>query len=75
MSSLKSYIVTFKDTASDADVSALQQKIHELGGDVTSKFSLIKGFAAKFPEVHTNTIQGNEHVLAIEEDKEVKIQQ
>lgn len=74
MADLKSYIITLKETASDTDVSALQSKVKELGGEIGSQFSLIKGFTAKLPSIHTSTIEGHENVLAIEEDKEVKVQ-
>lgn len=71
--SLKNYIVTCKETASDADVSTVKSKVGELGGSVLSEFSLIKGFVASLPEIHTDTIKSHEHVFNIEEDKEVKI--
>lgn len=74
MSDHKSYIITLKDTASDADVSSIQKKVTDVGGEVTSQFSLIKGFAAKLPAFHADSISKNEHILAIEEDKEVHIQ-
>ncbi|ABN66419.1 predicted protein [Scheffersomyces stipitis CBS 6054] len=74
MADLKSYIVTLKETISDADYSGLQAKINELGGEVTSQFSLIKGFVAKLPPIHTSAIESHDSVLTIEEDKEVKIQ-
>ncbi|KAK6454961.1 uncharacterized protein RJT20DRAFT_53980 [Scheffersomyces xylosifermentans] len=74
MSNLKSYIVTLKETVSDADYSGLQATIKQLGGEVTSQFSLIKGFVAKLPEIHTSAIEKHDQVLSVEEDKEVKIQ-
>lgn len=74
MSDHKSYIITLKETASDADVSSVKSKISEVGGVITSQFSLIKGFVAKLPSIHAESIGKNEHILAIEEDKEVHIQ-
>lgn len=74
MSDLKSYIVTLKQTVTDADVSSFKQKITELGGSISSEFLLIKGFAIKLPSIHTDSIKDHDHVATIEEDKEVKIQ-
>lgn len=74
MSDLKSYIVTLKESVSDADISSFKQKISDLGGSIYNEFLLIKGFAIKLPAVHTDSIKDHDHVATIEEDKEVKIQ-
>ncbi|CAK7893934.1 protease B inhibitor 2 [[Candida] anglica] len=73
-SALKNYIITLKDSASDSDVTAVKNKVSELGGNVTSDFSLIKGFTAKLPSVHSASFGAHEHVASIEEDGEVKTQ-
>lgn len=72
--SLKSYIITLKDSASDSDVSQLKDQISKLGGEITTEYSLIKGFAAKLPEVNANSIKADSNILNVEEDQEVKIQ-
>lgn len=72
--SLKNYIVTLKEECSEADVSTVKSKIGELGGSIKDEFSLIKGFSCSLPDIHTDAIQGHDHVVNIEEDKEVKIQ-
>lgn len=74
MSDTKPYIVTLKETASDADVSTVKSKIADLGGKITNEFSLIKGFVAQLPAVHSQSIKDHEHVASVEEDGEVKIQ-
>lgn len=74
MSEHKSFIVTLKETASDADLSGVKQKVSDLGGKVVSEFSLIKGFVAKFPLIHASSIKEDSAVLTVEEDSEVKIQ-
>lgn len=73
MSSLKQYIVTLKDSCSDSQVSEIKSKIEGMGGKITNEFSLIKGFTAKLPEVHSESIKGHDSVHSIEEDKEVHI--
>ncbi|CAH2355730.1 protease B inhibitor 2 [[Candida] railenensis] len=74
MSGLKDYIITLKDSATDADVSSVKDKISSIGGSIVNEFSLIKGFTAKLPEVHSSAIGEHEHVASIEEDGEVKTQ-
>ncbi|CAN3504193.1 protease B inhibitor 2 [Diutina catenulata] len=69
-----SYIVTLKETASDADVANLKQEIQKNGGNVTSEFSLIKGFAVQLPDLAAQTVKDNANVLSVEEDKEVRTQ-
>lgn len=69
----KSYIVTLKETCSEADVSMVKSKIGELGGSIADEFSLIKGFSCHLPEIHFDSIKSHENVFNIEEDKEVKI--
>lgn len=72
--SLKSYIITLKETASDTDVSQLKNQISKLGGEITTEYSLIKGFVAKLPEINAESIKLDSNIVSIEEDKEVKIQ-
>lgn len=74
MTDFKNYIVTLKDTASAADLNTIKSKVSELGGTITSEYSLIKGFAAKLPSVHSSSIGEHSLVNSIEEDKEVHIQ-
>ena len=74
MTESKSYIVTLKESASDADVSTIKSKISELGGKILDEFSLIKGFLVLLPAIHTDAIEKHDLVLNVEEDKEVKIQ-
>jgi hypothetical protein len=71
--SLKSYIITLKESASDADVSYVKHQITKLGGTITTEYSLIKGFAAKLPQIHAESLKTEAHVSTIEEDQEVKI--
>lgn len=73
MSTLKNYIVTCKETASEADISTIKSRIGDLGGSILNEFSLIKGFTASLPEHHFDIIKNHEHVFNVEEDKEVKI--
>lgn len=74
MSDSKKYIVTLKDSASDADVASVKSKVSSLGGKVLDEFSLIKGFTAHLPAVHSESLKEHDHVLHVEEDKEVHIQ-
>lgn len=68
------YIVTLKENASDADVDALKNQIKSAGGEITQEYSLIKGFAAKLPEVAASLVEKNPQVLLFEPDQEVSIQ-
>lgn len=74
MTEHKSFIVTLKDSASDADLSGVKKKVTDIGGKVESEFSLIKGFVAKLPLIHASSIKEDSAVLNVEEDSEVKIQ-
>lgn len=74
MSDTKNYIVTLKEDASDSQSSTVKSKISELGGSIVNEFSLIKGFVAKLPSIHSSSIGDHEAVATIEEDKEVHIQ-
>lgn len=71
--SAKSYIVTLKESATPNDVSALKSKIADWGGEITHSYDLIKGFAVKLPEVHSQLLTSESHVAAVEPDSEVKI--
>lgn len=70
----KAYIVTLKDSASDAEVNGVKEKVSSLGGSVVMEYSLIKGFVAKLPEVHAALLKDHEHVHSVELDKEVHTQ-
>lgn len=72
--SLSNYIITLKESATDIDVKNIKLKILEWGGEITNEFSLIKGFSAKLPEVHSKLLEGHEHVSSIEKDQEVHTQ-
>lgn len=74
MSGLKNYIITLKDSATSVDVDSLKKKVKDFGGEITNEFSLIKGFSAKLPAVHSKLLEDHEHVSSIEEDKEVHTQ-
>ena len=74
MSGLKNYIITLKESATSVDVDSLKKKVQDFGGQIPNEFSLIKGFSAKLPEVHSKLLEGHEHVATIEEDKEVHTQ-
>lgn len=74
MTETKSYIVTLRESASDADASTLKSKISELGGKILDEFTLIKAYLVLLPAIHTEAILANDLVLNVEEDKEVKIQ-
>lgn len=72
--SLTSYIVTLKESTTNSQLSSIKDHIASLGGEVTSEFSLIKGFVAKLPEIHTDSVKKQENVLSVEVDGEVKTQ-
>lgn len=73
MSAIKNYIITLKESCSEADVSAVKSKVSELGGTIKDEFSLIKGFSVSLPESISHTLKGHEHVVNVEEDQEMKI--
>ncbi|CCE93607.1 Pbi2p TDEL_0G02400 [Torulaspora delbrueckii] len=73
----KSFIVTLKESAPDAQVAQFKRSINELGGAITHEFSLIKGYTVKLPEeLHINKLkEGFNPIIAnVEEDKEVHTQ-
>ncbi|GAV46518.1 hypothetical protein ZYGR_0A01100 [Zygosaccharomyces rouxii] len=73
----KSFIVTLKENAPDADVSKFKDSIKDLNGSITHEFSLIKGYTVHLPEtLHANKLKDshNSIIANIEEDKEVHTQ-
>lgn len=68
------YIVTLKEDASTEIVDKVKSQVTLLGGQVVDEFSLIKGFLAKLPPVHIDSLKSHDGVANIEEDKEVHIQ-
>lgn len=73
-SGLKNYIVTLKESATDADLKSVKEYVSKIGGSIGSEFSLFKGFTAKLPAIHSESLGDHEHVASIEEDGEVKTQ-
>lgn len=74
MTDLKTYIITLKDSVSQADVDAFKKKVNDLGGSIASEFSLFKGFVAKLPANTASVFDSHENVKSVEEDQEVHIQ-
>lgn len=72
MSDFKKYIVTLKDNVTDKEF--LKKKIHDMGGSITSEFTLINGFVAKLNPHHAGEVKAHNDVANIEEDKEVHTQ-
>ncbi|KAK3899463.1 hypothetical protein C8A05DRAFT_36924 [Staphylotrichum tortipilum] len=71
---MPSYIVTCKDTASDAEVEAAKQHARDQGGKIGHEYTLIKGFQVTFPDDAITTLESHEHVQAVELDGEVTTQ-
>ncbi|CDO94588.1 unnamed protein product [Kluyveromyces dobzhanskii CBS 2104] len=71
----KSFIITFKDSVPDTDVSKIKSSISSLGGNIVHDYSLIKGFAVKLPEElkidKLKDLHGDKFA-SVEEDQEVK---
>ncbi|KAK0666094.1 hypothetical protein QBC41DRAFT_156535 [Cercophora samala] len=71
---MPSYIVTCKDDASPEQIEAAKQHAKDQGGEITHEYTLIKGFAVKFPEDSVQTLANHEHVKDVEADQEVRTQ-
>ena len=72
--SMKSYIVSCKDDASDDQIKAAKDDAIKQGGTIGYEYSLTKAFQVMFPEDRVTTFEKHEHVKEIEEDKKVSIQ-
>ncbi|KAF5355036.1 hypothetical protein D9756_005265 [Leucocoprinus leucothites] len=75
---MPSVIVTFKDTALDADYEKAKNDLLAQGGKITRNFEpLMKGFAAEIPDGFNlqsiNSFAGD-NILSIEEDGKVTTQ-
>ncbi|KAK4467216.1 protease propeptide/inhibitor [Cladorrhinum samala] len=71
---MPSYIVTLKDDATDEQLAEAKEQAREQGGEITHEYSLIKGFAVKFPEGHVQTLESHPSVNSVEPDQEVRTQ-
>ncbi|ODV93428.1 hypothetical protein PACTADRAFT_18909 [Pachysolen tannophilus NRRL Y-2460] len=69
----KSFIITLKETVSDPVISKIKEGIKAAGGEINHEYSLIKGFSAKLPSFHAETLKKDENIVSVEEDKEVHI--
>ncbi|KAG7666047.1 uncharacterized protein J8A68_000477 [[Candida] subhashii] len=71
----KPYIITLKEDASDEAVSGIKKWVSEIGGEITSEYELIKGFAVKLPVgSDAQALEAHTAVHSVEEDQEVHIQ-
>ncbi|KAG5951714.1 hypothetical protein E4U53_002446 [Claviceps sorghi] len=65
---MTSYIVTFKDDATEDQIQAAKKQAIDQGGKITQEYSLIKGFAVELKDDAITTLEANEHVKAVEKD-------
>ncbi|KAG6172404.1 hypothetical protein E4U36_002799 [Claviceps purpurea] len=65
---MASYIVTFKDDASEDQIKAAKKQAVEQGAKITHEYSLIKGFAVEINDDAISTLEANENIKAIEKD-------
>ncbi|QPH09866.1 hypothetical protein C2857_000918 [Epichloe festucae Fl1] len=70
---MPSYIVTLKDDATEDEIKAAKQHAIDQGGKITQEYSLIKAFAVEMKDDAVTTLEGNEHVKAIEKDGQASI--
>ncbi|KAK7203422.1 peptidase inhibitor I9 [Myxozyma melibiosi] len=67
-----SYILRFKEDASDDEVSKTKKELTDSGAEITHEYSLIKAVSVNLPETEVGTFEAHEHVAGIEKDQEVK---
>ncbi|RKO96601.1 hypothetical protein CAUPRSCDRAFT_2149, partial [Caulochytrium protostelioides] len=66
------YIITLKDSVTDAQIEAAAKQITEQGGTITERYtSALKGFAVEMPDNGLHSLQAHEHVEDIEPEGEV----
>ncbi|AEO67088.1 4164ab30-21b6-4533-ad05-b1e132a3205f [Thermothielavioides terrestris] len=70
----RSYIVTCKDGATDAEVEAAKQAARDQGGKIGHEYTLIKGFQVTFDDGIVHTLESHDHVKHVEEDSVVHTQ-
>ncbi|KAL2147760.1 hypothetical protein VTI28DRAFT_5532 [Corynascus sepedonium] len=71
---MPSYIVVCKDDATPEQIQQVKLNVKEQGGQIGHEYNLIKGFQVTFPEDSLQALESHEHVKAVEEDKEMRIQ-
>ncbi|RYP26891.1 hypothetical protein DL768_011507 [Monosporascus sp. mg162] len=71
---MPTYIVTCKEDATDDQVAAAKKHAQDQGGTIRHEYSLIKGFSVEFPKDSVSTLESHEHVKAVEQDQEMRIQ-
>ncbi|CCH59436.1 hypothetical protein TBLA_0B06100 [Henningerozyma blattae CBS 6284] len=74
--SSKSYIVTLKDTVSEASVNSFKQSVQEIGGKIVDEFTLIKGFTVELPgtvQIQSLEEKNSETIQTVEVNGEVSI--
>ncbi|KAM0358478.1 hypothetical protein HYE67_009787 [Fusarium culmorum] len=69
---MPAYIITCKEDATDEQVQSAKQHAKDQGGEITHEYSLIKGFAVKFPEDSVSTLERHPHIHTVEHDGEMK---
>ncbi|KAG9023076.1 hypothetical protein FS837_006013 [Tulasnella sp. UAMH 9824] len=69
-----SYIVVFKDNATQEQIDTYAGRVGKEGGEVTNRYdSVFKGFAAKIPESLLQNLQGDDIIRYIEPDQVITI--
>ncbi|RYO96891.1 hypothetical protein DL765_011464 [Monosporascus sp. GIB2] len=71
---MPTYIVTCKSDCTPDQVAAAKQHAKDQGGTIRHEYNLIKGFSVEFPQDAVTTMESHEHVKAVEQDQEMKIQ-
>ncbi|EKJ70672.1 hypothetical protein NXS19_002444 [Fusarium pseudograminearum] len=71
---MPAYIITCKEDATDEQVQSAKQHAKDQGGEITHEYTLIKGFAVKFPEDSVSTLESHPHIHTVENDGEMKTQ-
>ena len=65
---MQSWMVMFHETSSNEARSAIHDSVEKAGGEITRKFTLIPGFAAKMTKVFALALQDNPAVQIVEPD-------
>ncbi|BFZ53144.1 hypothetical protein PYCC9005_000167 [Savitreella phatthalungensis] len=68
------FIVTFKDSATQQEYDDSKKKIQDAGGSIKTEYTLIKGYAASFPDEHVSTLEAIAGVESVEPDGVVTTQ-
>jgi len=68
---MASYVVMFKDTATDEAKQQVYTHLEQQGAKITNRYTIIPGFSCELPETAVEFLKANQSVASVEADGQV----